>query len=151
MEHFKDCVVGGKKYSINQFLAKRGTRIGAQLIRAVGVPMATLFSKGKKKEVGEMLPFFIEALASRMDEDVVEKLVSNLLSTTVFNGQVLGAYDAGEEGTWDAHFQGRLGDMFKLLTEVVRYQYQDFFSVAITAGLKEMATAQTSSPQTSNG
>jgi hypothetical protein len=148
MEHFKDCVVAGKKYSVNQFMARRGTAIGAKLIRAVGVPMAALFAKGKKGNIGEVLPAFIESLAGRMDEELVLSLVDQLLSTTAFNGKLLGAYAPGEEGIWDAHFQGRLKDLFLLLTEVVKYQYQDFFSVAITAGLKEMATASELSPQT---
>jgi hypothetical protein len=133
MQMYKEFKIGEHKYSSNYYSPEDGLAYLATLTKLLGVPICMMLSKGKKGELFSVLPQAVEALVSRMDEPAVVKLVKDLLSTTDNMGTIVG----GE--AFNTHFRGRIGSVFKLLYQVVQFQYDDFLSAAISAGVQEMA------------
>jgi hypothetical protein len=134
MQYTKPVTIGDVTYKLQKYPPKKALKLLAQLTKLVGVPLAHFFV-GMKDDAAKVLPIAVEALASRMDEDGVVDLVVQLVSCAIVDGVSVAE-------TFDTHFQGRIGHLFKLVTEIVKFQYEDFLSVAVSAGLKEMAQAK---------
>lgn len=138
----KTVSVDGKSYVINPYMASKGIRLLARLTKTLGLPLAHLLGGGGKADAGVVLPLAIQALTDRMEEEAVLQLIKDVLSSTLYENIPV-------SDVFDEHFQGGYGRLFKLLGEVVRYQYEDFLSVAVAVGLKELNREKASQSQKS--
>lgn len=140
MRYEQEVVVDGEHYLVHQFPATKAMKMLTRIVKLIGEPVSVL-SDGFNSDAKEILPKAVRALAERLDENVVEQTVKDLLRS-VFQGGTCVA------DRFDTHFQGRIGHMFKLLAEVLRYQYGDFLAVLAASAPREVAKA--SSPQSTS-
>lgn len=142
-QHYKDIKIDEEAYVIEQFLGKKSLKVFSRLLKFMGVPMSKALN-GMDKDFELVVPEMMAALVERLDEDEVEGIVGDLLScVTQRNVQVWSDFDM--------RFQGRLGHVFKLLVEVVKYQYSDFFAVLASAKLKREVPRKLKSQNTLSG
>lgn len=125
MVHYVNVEIDGEQYTIQQFTSTKAVKTFARLAKLLGVPFAMLV-KGANGNVEEVLPQVIKALFETADEDVIDRLIKDLLSCVMHNNQPL--YRESGPSQFETHFQGKFGSMFKLVSEVVQYQYKDFLA-----------------------
>lgn len=119
LQQFVD--IGDRQYCITLFAPTRALKLLTRLTKLLGEPMAVMSAAegGGPEKVFELLPKATKALMERLgDEEAVVKLVKDLLECATRDRKQI---------TFDTEFQGRLGDMMKLLSKVVEIQFQDFF------------------------
>ena len=118
MQRFLD--IGDRTYCITLFAPTRALKLLARLTRLLGEPMAVMAAADQGTKALELLPKATRALMERLgDEDEVVGLVKDLLNCVSRDRKPI---------TFDLEFQGRLGDMMKLLSKVVEVQFQDFYT-----------------------
>lgn len=165
MKHTHEFTVKNKdgtalKYTTSHYPAKTGLRLFTRLVALMGEPISAvaaeaLKSDGKQKGSAirrlldsdfnpEMIPKAVQSLLAKFHEDVVESLVTDLLRTTQ-----AGKSDLGDEAVFNLHFAGQMGLMFKVLKEVVAFQFGDFFGDLAASAAAEATSSMTSSESTS--
>ncbi len=117
-------VVDEIEYQVSNYTAKKGLKLLTRLVKVAGKPIGILAGGAKKMEEagGEgVLADAIEALTQGLDEDSTLSLVMDLVDGIIINAN-------GRERLviFDTDFQGKLGHLFKVLKEVVQFQFSDF-------------------------
>lgn len=131
MQRTTEFEVDGVKYATTQYPATKGLKLLTRLSKIIGKPMGVLTATGglDAEVTPDLIGSAIEALTSQIDEEIVDKIVKDALVST----EVL-----GEEGrrplNFDIDFAGRYGHLFKVLKEVLAFQYGDFFDGVVGAG-----------------
>ena len=84
------------------------------------------------------------------DERVRDLIIPTLALATVQVGDGQGVIMdlAGGNGIWEAHFAGKLGELFELLEAIRVYNFADFFAVSPSGSEAEKAPEQAPPPQT---
>lgn len=139
MRHYTEITIGEDRYTVSQFPATKGTKVLARLVRLIGEPMSYLLDQDG--QASDVFPKAARALVDHLDENETMALVNDLLGSVTTGGAPI---------IFDTHFQGRIGHLFKLLKEVVQYQYEDFLDVVAGGNPVQTATASPS-PSTSTG
>jgi hypothetical protein len=109
-------------YLATQYPARQALQLLIRLSKVVGKPLGILTAQTddeqtKKNLIGEA----IDALTQKIEADETLNLVEQILKcVTIFDG------DTNRQIIFDIDFQGRLGHLFKLLKEVLSFQYADF-------------------------
>jgi len=145
-----DKIIDGTNYTITQFGATKSMKLLTRLSKIVGEPLGEIASGfDSKKNLldqefdGKMIGHAVKALVDNLDEDHVVDTLKQLLSCVLHNGATL-------DKTFDIHFQGRLGHMFKVVFAALEVQYKDFLG-----GIGELVSlnrvASSSERQTSTG
>lgn len=145
MRHSKEIVVGDRKYRVTHFDGLKGINVLTQFLKILGKPLAKVIEGLETKEVDSFsnlikkqfdikcLSSAIEALSDVANEEEVQKLINDLLSTTnIFN----------EDGTvrpinFSIDFACRYKELFILLKEIASFQFADFFLGNSVENLKE--------------
>ena len=124
MIHTREILVDGESYKVTQFSASKGMKLLTRLIKILGEPMASFFSNPDAEQ--EMaFQVALAALSDKLDEDVVLATVKELIdSLSDGDGQI----------SFDTHFAGRFGHLFKVLGKILEVQYGDFFGVLVAKG-----------------
>jgi hypothetical protein len=151
----EDFEIGGERYKIRQFSATKGTKIFTRLLKVAGEPISKMISAGsaaKKNDAAtsnELIAEAVGILASKLDENDTLSLVKELLESVQVYDKKGSLRDVGND-YFDVHFQGRIGLMFKVVGQVIAFQYKDFFSeFASLVGLAGVAKQPASeSPST---
>lgn len=133
---YKELSLDGSSYTIQMLPADQGLKLCTRLLKLVGEPIAELIKvQGDKTKVFEVLPTAIKTLASRMQEDEVVDLAKQLCSCVIKSGT-----SASLDREFNLYFRGRYGHLFKLLKEVVEYNFSDFLD-ALPLAISEVAPA----------
>lgn len=142
---YKEIEIGGSRYTIRMFTPTKALKVLTRLTKLVGEPLAQA-ANGMDKDLAEVLPRIVHTLIERLDEQEVERLIKeDLIDAVLFEGVPV-------KQIFDLHFQGRIGDLFKVLIEVVKYNYQDFFKgLAAATGKLAGPKLESVSPTTSAG
>ncbi len=119
MQRTEERRIGEHTYSITQFSGTKGLKMFTRLVKLIGEPAAMMFDKGESEMSGEVLAPMIKALASNIDESIVENLVKDLLE---------GVRCDGKEIQFDIHFAGNFGELFSVIRAVLEVQYGNFLS-----------------------
>ena len=136
---YKDFTLDGNEYTITMLPADQGLKVLTRLTKLVGAPLMELGKAQKDKEhMMDHLKNAVILLGERMEEDEVVSLVIKLLSCVIYKPH--GSYSLDKK--WTTHFQGKYGQLFKLLTEVVDYNYEDFFAVLPTVNQSSQSAVQ---------
>lgn len=122
---FKEVTLGETLYRIQHFNPTKALSILTRLTKTVGPTLAVFTSaQGKnQEEILDLLPNAVQALVEKIDETETPKLIKDLFECVTFNG----SQKVSE--SFEFHFQGKMGVMFQLLIEVVKFQFSDFLSV----------------------
>lgn len=119
MKYDKQVEVDGESYTITMFTPTKALAVLTKLTKMVGQPLSQA-AGGLNGNVEDVMPKVMEALGEKLDEKSVETLIkTDLMSAVLYGNQpVLGIFDM--------HFQGKIGTVFKLCYEVVRFNFDDF-------------------------
>jgi len=123
--------VDGEQYECALFAGTKGTRVLARLIKMFGKSLVGLVGlAGKKggmkaKIDDSMVETFMGAIES-LDEDALELLFSDLLSTVRFADKKAGWIDVASQQ--DTIFMGRQFHKLKVIIAIAQYQFADFFA-----------------------
>lgn len=122
----KDFSLDGDSYVITLFPADQGLKVLTKLIKLVGEPIMEMSKANQDKEkVYEYLTSAIRLLSARMDDENVVSLCRQLSSCVIKEGDGSMSLDK----KFNTHFSGRIGHLFKLMVEVVNFNFADFLDV----------------------
>lgn len=112
------------EYQVSNYTAKKGLKLLTRLVKVAGRPIGILAGGASKmEEVGGegIVADAIEALAQGLDENSTLSLIMDLVEGIIINAD-------GRERlvVFDTDFQGKLGHLFKVLKEIVQFQFSDF-------------------------
>lgn len=118
MKTRKSVVIGDCTYELQQFQPTKGYKIFLRTIKMVGEPMFA-FLANSKKDVKEILPQVGRILRESLDENEFEYLMKEFMTCVFYQGQPISP-------VFESHFDGRMKDIFKLLVEVIKHNFEDF-------------------------
>ena len=130
-----DLEIDGVKYFTTQYPATKGHKLLIRLVKMLGKSVTSAMSVAGEnildaKINGELIGAAIEPLLESLDENTADKLVKDILETT----DVID--EKGKTSlltAFDVHFAGRYGHLYKVLKEVLAFQYGNFFGVIAEA------------------
>ena len=122
----KDFSLDGETYRITMFPADQGLKVLTKLVKLVGEPMMEMAKMQQDKEaMFDHLASAIRSLSLKLDDENVVSLCKQLSSCVIKDGDGSMTLDR----KFNTHFSGRLGHMFKLMVEVVNFNFADFLDV----------------------
>lgn len=122
----KDFSLDEESYTITMFPADQGLKVLSKLVKLIGEPMMELAKMNNDKEaMFDHLAAAVRSLSMRLDDENVVSLCKQLSSCVIKHGDGSQTIDK----KFNTHFSGRIGHMFKLLVEVVNFNYADFLDV----------------------
>lgn len=135
MIRHKEFQLDGVTYITNQYTATRGLELQAKLMGVLGKPVGVLAGGGGDSEVtAGLIANALQALSEKVNERNIVPLVKEILETTTIQDQ-----NGFRSIVFDTDFQGRYTHLFKLIREVLAYQFSDFLGVF--AALKDAGAA----------
>ena len=114
----KTITIGEYQYELQQFQPTKGYKVFLRTIKLVGEPLFE-FLANSKKDVKEVLPQVGKILRESLDENEFDHLVKEFMTCAFYQGQPV-------TPIFESHFEGRLKDLFKLLVEIIKHNYEDF-------------------------
>lgn len=126
MIKYKEFEVDGVKYASNQYLGEKSFVIFGELCKVVGKPLSYIMSSGVDPDstvTPNLIATAIGELAQNMNSLENLKLVKEIISTTT-----IFAEDGNRSINFNNDFQGKMGHLFKLLKEILTFQYSDFLA-----------------------
>lgn len=118
MRQQKEVEISGQKYLITQFGAKQGVKLGKKVAR-VALPAVAAIYGGEGNE-DHAVPIMMEVVSENLDY-LDEATIQELLSSTTKNNYAM---------NFDDEFAGNYLTLFKLLWEIVQFNFADFFQLA---------------------
>lgn len=132
MQRTKELIVNGRKYYTTQYSATKGLILLTTLAKVASKPLGVIASfagekdvteEEKKELIAKALGEIIMSIASQMEQEEVVTLIKDVLATTEF---------IQEDGkrrplVFDTDFAGSYGHLFRLVQEIIAFQYNDFF------------------------
>lgn len=111
--------IDGVDYEFTMYSATKGAKMLSKLTRLIGEPLAMFADEEKiDKDLGKVLPLAMRALSEKLDDDVVVSMIKDILAEARVGGNQVSVI-------FDTHFAGRYGHLFKVVGEMLSFQYGD--------------------------
>jgi len=141
----KEKTIDGRKITVTQFPGRRGLKLKTRLAKLLGPTIFTALKSvsGKSENILdkdinlETAAGAIEKLLERIDENIWEALVFELLSMTRINGQEV------TSEIFDVEFAGSFVTLYKILAFILEVNYKDFLGLT-GIGLSKPSAADSS-------
>ena len=117
MREAQDVTIDGESYTITMMPAGKASKMLVRLGKVFGGSVGGLF-KNKDTDVEEAIGPAIEGIFANMSEEMFDKTSRELVDCALYNGSKI---------AYDVHFAGRLLLLMKVLKEVLKVNYHDFF------------------------
>lgn len=108
--------IGDTSYLISPFLTSKGLRIKAKIIKYCGSSLAQAMGAEDESTILEL----IATVFTDMSEDQYVELIKEILSGVTKNNMPV---------DFENEFQLNYGNLFKLIKEVLEFNYRDVFSL----------------------
>lgn len=108
--------IGDETYIINPFLTTKGLRIKAKLVKYLGTSLSSALNAEDESTIIDL----IANVFSEITEDQFVELVRDILSNVTKNGMPI---------DFDKEFALNYTNLYKLIKEVLEYNYKDLFSL----------------------
>lgn len=125
IQYQRAITVGQVEYKCMLLPPERAFRWSVRLMKVMGEPMAQMAGKVKSRgtqkpedAAAEALPLAVRAMCEKLDVEESLEFVQAMIATCVLENKAI---------NFTAHFQGRMGQMLALVTEVAKFQFADFF------------------------
>jgi len=118
IEYQKYVDVDGSQYKLHVFMPSRAFKLGARVAKFLGEPAVAMAGASEDK-ISDALSSAVKALTSNLHEEEVWALIVEMLQCVTFESKPINV---------DNHFKGRLGHLLKVTAEVMKFQFNDFFS-----------------------
>lgn len=135
--------VNDHEYVCTYYSATKSLEILTRISKHVGEPLGKLFGgpaeegEGLDAKVEAVLPGVLEALGNRLDRIETVSLIKDILDCLQ-----LKTSERTARVDFDAHFKGRISDVFLVMMEVLKFQYGDLGNVLSGGGgLKSLLTS----------
>lgn len=116
----KTVQLGEFTYELQQFQPTKGYKIFLRTVKLVGEPLFQ-FVADSQKDVKAVLPHVGRILRESLNEDEFDFLLKEYMTCVFYKGQPVSPI-------FESHFEGRMKDIFKLLVEVMKHNYEDFLA-----------------------
>lgn len=117
MRQQKEIELNGDKYQLTQFGARQGIKLGKKVARLLLPALAAVYSENQEDfELAAALEVVGENL-DHLDDATIQELLSSVTKNKY-------AID------FDNEFAGNYMTLFKLLWEVIQFNFSDLFSMA---------------------
>lgn len=134
MQRTTELKVDGKRYVTTQYSAGKGLSLLTRLAKVVGRPLGMIVLGKIEKEgkdasdfdsvfTPEIFGAIIESVAGQIDEGDVVVFVQDILCTT----EIIQDDGKRRKIEFNIDFAGAYGHLFRLIKEVLAFQYGDFF------------------------
>ena len=114
MREQKSVTIDGYDYLITQFGARKGVKLGKKVGRVILPAIAKIYDSSNEFDISAV----IQAVAENLDE-LEEETIEELLSETTCNKYAI---------DFDKHFAGKYSSLFKLLWEIIDFNFASIFS-----------------------
>jgi len=114
MRDQKQVTIDGYDYLITQFGARKGVKLGKKVGRVILPAIAKIYDSSNEFDISAV----IQAVAENLDE-LEEETIEELLSETTCNKYAI---------DFDKHFAGKYSSLFKLLWEIIDFNFASIFS-----------------------
>lgn len=108
--------IGDETYVINPFLTTKGLRVKAKLVKYLGSSLSAALSAEDEGTVVDL----IAGVFAEITEDQYVELIKEILSNVTKNNMNI---------DFDKEFALNYGNLFKLVKEVLEFNYNDLFSL----------------------
>ncbi len=108
--------IGDETYVINPFLTTKGLRVKAKLVKYLGSSLSAALSAEDEGTVVDL----IAGVFAEITEDQYVELIKEILSNVTKNNMNV---------DFDKEFALNYGNLFKLVKEVLEFNYNDLFSL----------------------
>ena len=122
----KTVELGDSSYQITQFTATKGLKFFRNIAKHVG-PLVSLV--GAKEGDGDAVTQAIESLMDQLGDDKIDSLIKDMVTASGFVGL------DGQVPTFDYFFAGQYGKLITLLTEIVKFNFEDVFQGGVFENL----------------
>jgi hypothetical protein len=146
MRQNKQIVIENQVYDLTNYPATKGYKVLTKLLKIIGGPLGLAADGAKGKSLAELeMGDVVKTLFENLDSPEGHALMMELLESIYINNRPL-------KNEVDTHFAGRIGAMMELLTEQVKFQFEDVFQkLAKLFQGEALAGILTQSPSTSAG
>ena len=146
MQRTTELHVDERRYQSTQYSATFGLRLMHKLVKVAGKPLGMLVSSDMKSNVTpDFIGSMVGALTETLDEDTFINLIYDITSTTQVQDEK--GYRPITAETFNVDFAGAYGHLFKLVKEVLAFQYGDFFAALAVQVDERQATPSTKKTQ----
>lgn len=118
MRKQKEVVINDQKYLVTQFGAKQGVKLGKKVAKIALPAVAAVYGDESTGEFA--IPILMEVVSENLDY-LDDDTIQELLSATTKNNYTI---------NFDDEFAGNYLTLFKLLWEIVQFNFADFFQLA---------------------
>lgn len=124
MVNTKTVVLDGERYDLTHLSPTKAWSTLTRLLRIVGGPIGSGIDVKDIRDLKKIDIKFDELLrnlSNNLDTPEAEQVIYSLLGATSHKGQYL------KDEYLEIHFMGKVGTMFAVVLEQVKFQYEDFF------------------------
>ena len=118
--------LGDSSYQITQFTATKGLKFFRNLTKHAS-PLVGLM--GAKEGDGDAVTKSIEALMDQLGDDKIDSLIKDMVTASGFVGL------DGQVPKFDYFFAGQYGKLITLITEIVKFNFEDVFQGGVFENL----------------
>lgn len=111
----KEVEVDGETFTIRKYPATKGIRFQKYLLKVGG--SAYIQSQSEDATIADVINKVLENL-----DDIDESIIKEMITFAVVHPQM-------SDAKFETHFAGRTVTMFKLLKEIVFYNFDDVFTI----------------------
>lgn len=139
-------LINGHEWQVTQWPGRHALRMQTRLAKIVG-PAVAKAADGLDRTSGSVLESeldvggVVSALVDRLDEQVVDQLVADLLNSTRIDGK-----EAARPEVFDVVFAGNLGELYQGLAFVIEVNFGSLFTAARTI-IGGLASAREAEPR----
>lgn len=146
MKSNKIVSIDGKSYTVVPYTTTGGLRLLTKLTGILGEPVVKLLKslppgslqdilKSDLKAINmDEISASVAALFAKVDEDVAEVLIKEILQNTLYGNHEVNAI-------FEEHFQGEYRHLFKVVFKTLEAQYGDFLGARAVRAKASAATA----------
>ena len=127
MRHTEEFTVDDTTYRTTHYAATVANKLLTRIARIVGPGFATLGVAGMDAEVTpDLIGTAVSSLLAQTDESDMDDLLKKIISTT----QIIDS-NGNRPIIFDTDFAGKIGHLYKVVKEVLSFQYSDFLAAIV--------------------
>lgn len=118
-DNYKIVEIKDKKYILEPFLGKKGFKIKQKVVRILAPVLKEVGTLKEENTILEYLAVAVQSVMEHSDDDSLFNLIEELLT---------GAKTESGKIDFDTEFSQNYVTLYKLVAEIVLYNYKDVFS-----------------------
>lgn len=127
MRNQQDITVDGVKYSVFKYSTTHGLTLLGKIAKIIGEPLSILASMSKGSLDTEINADAMGQMAKSLVQNIQPEDLPNMANEILRGVEIYGQDARRRDVNFDLDFQGKFGHLFKVLKNVLQFQYEDFF------------------------